>query len=131
MTDAPVPRPPSFPREFFSGAADFAHFRIRYGGRLGEPPGGRGARAEARGAGAGAARGLRGAGAARAGGCGAARAPRGVYTGSRSRPSRAVLNGFLVARQGEKMDDRRPFFVDYYIKGSAFGSSKLNAARPI
>ena len=56
MTDAPVPRPPSFPREFFSGAADFAHFRIRYGGRLGEPRGGRGARAEARGAGAGAAR---------------------------------------------------------------------------
>lgn len=122
---------PAFPGSFFREPQTLHTFGSGTGGASGSPGGGRGARAEARGAGAGAARGLRGAGAARAGGCGAARAPRGVYTGSRSRPSRAVLNGFLVARQGEKMDDRRPFFVDYYIKGSAFGSSKLNAARPI
>lgn len=50
---------------------------------------------------------------------------------SRSEASCAVLNGFLVARQREKMDDHTPFFVDYYIKGSVSGSSKLNAARPI
>ena len=54
-----------------------------------------------------------------------------VYMSSRSEASCAVLNGFLVARQREKMDDHTPFFVDYYIKGSVSGSSKLNAARPI
>lgn len=118
---------PAFPGSFFREPQTLHTFGSGTGGASGSPGGGAG-RGRRRGA---RARGLRGAGAARAGGCGAARAPRGVYTGSRSRPSRAVLNGFLVARQGEKMDDRRPFFVDYYIKGSAFGSSKLNAARPI
>lgn len=140
------PRPPRFPREFFFGRSGLC---IVSGagkrGALWSPPLPPGARRRWRGAGrggggcAGAARprGLRGGCAGLRGqrrwpgGCGAARAPRGVYTGSRSRPSCAVLNGFLVARQGEKMDDHSPFFVDYYIKGSAFGSSKLNAARPI
>lgn len=145
LTDAPVPLSTQV-----SSGVFFSLFRrnrlciVSGAGKRGAlwspalPPGARrGWRGAGRGGGA-RARGLRGRGGC-AGrgqrrwpwGCGAARAPRGVYTGSRSRPSCAVLNGFLVARQGEKMDDHRPFFVDYYIKGSAFGSSKLNAARPI